>query len=228
MFSSCLPRIILLTFRVRFVTHLIQGAAVLRQRLFHDSPHPIFIVATTHYEVTQMLKFSTIHSRLWLSMLIAVLIATLIGTQSALAARTCTIRYYVSPMVGSGTEEDPIRPLVIDLPNYPKRTYATAWEMVYNGDRQPYALVVVASTNHRRLLKNDEIGILPDIPLETSIFDLTGEEASMIMRVISGFGMDPEVMDESTTYYEVLYRIAGQIDFFNNPGVPTLDTCPLK
>lgn len=176
-----------------------------------------------------MLRFSMIKSCLWLSMMIAVLIAAFVGAQSTLAASTCTIRYYVSPMVGSGTEADPLRPLVIDLPNYPKRTYATAWEMVYNSDREPYALVVVASPNHKRLLKNEALGILPDIPLETSTFDLTGEEASMIMRVISGFGMDPEVMDESTTYYEVLYRIAGQIEGpFNNPGVPMLDRCPLK
>lgn len=161
--------------------------------------------------------------------LIAVLLTVLGGSRSALAARTCTVRYYVSPMVGSGTEADPLRPLVLDLPSYPHRTFATDWLIIYDGTRHPYALVTVASPNHKPLLKNEELGVLPDIPLDTSIYDFTPEEADMISNTLLMFDMDFEaILDEAETYGEILLQMARYIDPFNGVGIPTLETCPLK
>lgn len=169
-------------------------------------------------------------SRLLLAVLIAMLVATLAGIQPALAARTCTVRYYISPMVGSGTEEDPVRPLVIDLPNYPKRTYATDWQIVYNLDAHPFAMVGVASPNHRPLLNNDELGILPDIPFDTWVYNISPEDQALISNVIRMFDMDSEaVLDETDTYGDILYQMAAYVNgFVVWPGIPTPDTCPLK
>jgi hypothetical protein len=64
-----------------------------------------------------MARIFVTKNQLLAAALIAVLLTVLGGARSALAARTCTIRYYISPIVGSGTEEDPLRPLVIDLPS---------------------------------------------------------------------------------------------------------------
>ena len=160
---------------------------------------------------------------------IVVLFAALAGTQSVSAARTCTVRYFVSPMVGSRTEEDPIRPLVLDLPSYPHHTYATDWVIIYDGTRHPYALVAVASPNHKPLLKNEELGVLPDIPLDTSVYDFTPEEADMISDTLLKFDMDFEaVLDEAETYGEILLQMARYIDPFSGIGIPTLETCPLR
>lgn len=177
-----------------------------------------------------MLRLFSIKSRVFAISMIAVLLAALIGAQPAFAARTCTVRYYISPMVGSGTAEDPIRPLVIDLPNYPKRTYATDWEIVYNPDAHPYAMVGVASTNHKRLLRNEELGILPDIPFDTWVYNIPPEDQILISNVIRMFDMDSEaVLDETDTYGDILYQMAAYVNgFVVWPGIPTPDTCPLK
>jgi hypothetical protein len=133
-------------------------------------------------------------------------------------------------MIGSGTEDDPIRPLVLDLPSYPHHTYATAWEIVYNPDSKPYALVGVASPNHKPLLNNDQLGILPDIPLDTLVYEMSGEDYSLISQVIYMFNMDSEaVLDETETYGDILYQMAAYINgFVVYPGIPTPDSCPLK
>jgi hypothetical protein len=171
------------------------------------------------------LKYSFVYGAL-----IASLLLTLVGTQPAFAARTCTIRYYISPIVGSGTVEDPLRPLVIDLPSYPHHLYATDWAMVYNRDRQAYAFVGVAAPNHKPLLHNDRLGVLPDIPLDTLYNDLTGEEDVAFRHVIDMFGMDLEaITEEADTYGDVLYQMAYLMDPFGSTrGIPTPDSCHLK
>jgi hypothetical protein len=177
-----------------------------------------------------MLRFSVWKSRLLLGALIAMLLATLLGVQPAFAARTCTIRYYISPIVGSGTEEDPFRPLVLDLPSYPHHTFATDWQIVYNPDAHPYAMVGVASTNHKPLLNNDQLGILPDIPFDTWAYAMSPADQALVSNVIYKFGMDSEaVLDETDTYGDILYQMAAYVNgFFVWPGIPTPDSCPLK
>lgn len=178
-----------------------------------------------------MARIFVTKNQLLAAALIAVLLTVLGGSRSALAARTCTIRYYISPIVGSGTEEDPFRPLVIDLPSYPHHTFATDWEIVYNPDAHPYAMVGVASTNHKPLLKNEQLGILPDIPFDTWIYyEMTAEDYGLISDVIYKFGMDTEaVLDETDTYGDILYQMAAYVNgFVVWPGIPTPDSCPLK
>jgi hypothetical protein len=179
-------------------------------------------------EVT-MSKF--LPHKLLLAVAIAALLATLLGIQPAFAARTCTIRYYISPVVGTGTADDPVRPLVIDLPSYPHHTFATDWEIVYNPDAHPYAMVGVASPNHKPLLNNEQLGILPDIPFDTDAHDeMSPADQALISRVIYQFGMDSEaVLDEADTYGDILYQMAAYVNgFVVWPGIPTPDSCPVK
>jgi hypothetical protein len=168
--------------------------------------------------------------RFLLGVLIAALVLTMLGTQPAFAARTCTIRYYISPIVGSGTEEDPFRPLVIDLPSYPHHTFATDWEIVYNPDAHPFAMVGVAAPNHRPLLNNDQLGILPNIPFDTDVHEMSPADQALVSNVIFQFGMDSEaVLDETETYGDILYQMAAYVNgFVVWPGIPTPDTCPVK
>ena len=173
-----------------------------------------------------MFRSTNVKSQLLFGVMIAILLATLVGIQPVSAARICTIRYYLSPMIGAGTEEDPFRPLVADLPNYPKKTFATAWEAKYNLERQDYALVAVASTNHKPLLKNPDLGPLPDIPLESDIWS-DPEVFTLLQSSMAQFGSDPEILVEAGNFGEVLFYISRDIDFWN-PGIPVLDTCPLK
>jgi hypothetical protein len=163
---------------------------------------------------------------LFYAVMIALLLAVLVGPQQALAARTCTIRYYLSPMVGSGTADDPLRPLAIDLPSYPHHTYATAWNYLYG--YRPYALVVIASTNHKPLVNNEELGAFPDVPLDTAYWDMTSEQVAAFTEAFDKFGIEPqEMMEESTTYRHSLEYIARWITSYDLT-IPTLDSCPLK
>lgn len=176
-----------------------------------------------------MLGSSTGRKVLLPGVLIALLLALMMITQPALAARSCTIRYYITPMVGGeSTPNDPLRPLVVDIPSYPHHMFATAWKVVYNPDRYPVAFAVVASPNHKPLLKNPELGILPDVPLDTPWYDMSIEELNQVVAVVNRFGFDEELVVQSDTYYDMLRFIVRNIDFPYATEVPTLAECPLK
>ena len=175
-----------------------------------------------------MIGISKKQTRKFFAAMLALVLAIVVGPQQVHAARTCTIRYYISPMIGSGTADDPLRPLAIDLPSYPHHTYATAWNVIYNPDKYPVAFVVVASPNHKPLLKNPELGILPAVPLDTPWYDMSIEEINQVVAVVNRFGFDEELVVQSDTYYDMLRFIVRNVDFPNTLEVPTLAECPLK
>jgi hypothetical protein len=108
--------------------------------------------------------------------------------------------------------------------------YATAWNIVYNPDAHDFALVGVASPNHRPLLNNDRLAVLPDLPFDTLVSDIPADDYALISNAIFKFGMDSEaVLDETDSYGDILYQMAGYVNgFVTYPGIPTPDACPLK
>lgn len=162
--------------------------------------------------------------KLLLGALIAALLAALLGIQPALAEKTqsCTIRYYLSPMVGSASKGDPLRPLAVDL--LTDRNMA-AWDYLYDPEMRPYALVVIASTNHDPLQQHPQIGAFPDVPLDTQYFEMTPEQIEAFSTAFSRFGIDPsEMMENSTTFRRSLEYFASWITD-GNETFPTVDGC---
>lgn len=176
----------------------------------------------------------SLQHKLLLGVAIAMLFATFFGIQPAAAHNLpyqakaeCTVRYYLSPVVGSGAKGDPVRPLAIDLPGYPHNTYATAWTWLYNPQARPYALVVIASTNHEPLIQNQQLGAFPDVPLDTQYFEMTPEQIEAFSTAFSRFGIDPfQMMEQSTTFRNSLRYISSWIS--DDPTIPTLESCPVS
>lgn len=76
-------------------------------------------------------------------------------------------RYYISPIVGTGAEDDPYRPKVAD--------YGVSWVGVIPSNPDtgrpvyPWCLALVEAINHASLLADRDIKPLPDFPLDGKV-----------------------------------------------------------
>lgn len=75
-------------------------------------------------------------------------------------------RYYLSPIIGSGTEADPYRPKIAD--------YGVDWAGVIKSDAsghpaQPWCLVLVNTADHSKLLADADLDPLPDVGLSSAL-----------------------------------------------------------
>ena len=79
-------------------------------------------------------------------------------------------------------------------------------------------------------LHNDQLGILPDIPFDTWVYNISPEDQALISNVIHMFDMHSQaVLSETDTHGDILYRMAAYVPgFVVWPGIPKPDTCPLK
>lgn len=157
--------------------------------------------------------------KLILGVVIAALLAIFPGVYPAHAAQTCTERFYLSPIIGSGAENDPVRPLIVDL-IYEQQPRNWSWSAVY-GPTDPitarpiswWAFVSVSTYNHNFLLHNDELGALPDADPATLLTDLKKKDLSDLGEILIQFEIDPSILDTATTYQDVLnfigYSLAG-------------------
>lgn len=157
-----------------------------------------------------MYRIPTFALRSFLAVMIAILMATLIGTQPALAVQSCTERFYLSPIIGGGAENDPIRPLIVDL-IYEQQPRNWSWAAVY-GPTDPitarpissWAFVSVSTYNHNFLVHNDELGALPDVAPTTPISDLKRKQMSDLRDILERFEIDASILETATTYQDVL------------------------
>lgn len=164
-----------------------------------------------------MSKF--LHHKLLLSVVIAALLAILPIGAPALAARACTERFYLSPIIGTGAENDPVRPLIADLLQA-QQPRDWSWAAVY-GPTDPitarpiswWAFVSVSTSNHNFLTRSDELGALPDVDPATLLTDLKKKDLSDLSEILIQFEIDPSILDTATTYQDVLnfigYSLAG-------------------
>ena len=135
------------------------------------------------------------------------------------ASQPCTTRYYLSPIIGTGTEQDPFRPAIGDFPNATHKTFAFGYAAIVPSYVPSWTFVLVASTNHNPLIHQPDFGPLPDIPLETSVQDMQASDREMIQETLSRFELDPAILDAAATYLDVIQAIVVAVD----PNLPNFD-----
>lgn len=180
-----------------------------------------------------MLKKLPVKKCLSVAILVAVLLATLSVAQPVSAAQTCTQRYYLSPVIGTGSEEDSLRPLLNDLmkPNgdKPFETWAAIYGPIDSTGQLliRWSFVTVFSFNHNFLLHQDELGALPDLPLTTPLADFSRHQLSMLEEVLLQFDLDTSILTTATTYEDVIYFIGQTLAGSNfTIPVPYSPNCP--
>lgn len=114
-------------------------------------------------------------------------------------------RYYLSPIIGTGSEFDAYRPKV--------DTYGVAW--AGGMKRNPttgvpvfaWMLVIVEAKNHTPLLLDPDIYGLPDFPLDGKVSAIQTNTKNAMIAALQARGIDTALVGSADGYRDVLEGI---------------------
>ena len=119
-------------------------------------------------------------------------------------------RYYLSPIVGVGTEADPYRPKIAD--------YGVGWVGVIPSDPTTgkplfsFALVLVEALNHAAILADTTIDALPDFPLDGKVSAVNTGTKNRMVADLQARGLDTSLIGNSDGYPDVIRGIGKALD----------------
>ena len=115
-------------------------------------------------------------------------------------------RYYLSPIIGTGTEADPYRPKIAD--------YGGAWAGVIPSDAaghpvKPWCLVLVEAAGHARLLADTDLDPLPALPLDMPLTSASKPTRDGLVASLAKIAVDAP---EAKTLAEVVDTVGRALD----------------
>ena len=119
-------------------------------------------------------------------------------------------RYYLSPIIGTGDENNPYRPKVAD--------YDVRWAGVIPSDPltgaplHPWCLVLVATQNHGQLTADQTINALPDFPLDGKVSAIQTSVKNTMLAKLQARGIDTSFINGTDGYREVIRGIGRTIE----------------
>lgn len=111
-------------------------------------------------------------------------------------------RYYISPIIGDGSEFDPFRPKIAD--------YGVSWVGVIPNDPATglplfsWCLVRVEAINHGVILADNTIDALPDFPLDGKVSAINTATKNRMMTALANRGIDTSFVGNSDGYRDVI------------------------
>lgn len=113
-------------------------------------------------------------------------------------------RFYLSKIIGDGTEQNPYRPKVAD--------YSVSWSGVIpsNEDGSPkfgFTFVIVNTQNHAALLADPQIKGMPELSLDAQISTLSKAVRDKMLAYFDDEGIDRTGLTLQSTMRDVLRRI---------------------
>ena len=113
-------------------------------------------------------------------------------------------RYYISKIVGDGSEESPYRPRVAD--------YKVSWAGMVpsNADGTPkygFAFVIVSTVDHQILLDDPLIKGMPELSLDAQISTLSKAVRDKMLAYFDQEGIDRTGLNLQSTMRDVLRRV---------------------
>lgn len=112
-------------------------------------------------------------------------------------------RYYLAPIVGDGSEENPYRAKV------PRGVNHVA-EIKIGPDGKPasaYALVLVAAINHVPLLSDADLDALPDFPKDAKVNAMHAATKTAMRAAMTRRGIPTDSADNADGYRDVIRAI---------------------
>lgn len=117
-------------------------------------------------------------------------------------------RYYISNIVGTGSEFDPFRPRIAD--------YGVSWvgsvptDPVTGRPLNTDCVVIVATANHAVLRGDAAIDAMPDFPLDGKVAAITNTTKTAMLNMLSARGFDITGLGNTDGYREVIQKIGLQ------------------
>lgn len=119
-------------------------------------------------------------------------------------------RYYLSDIIGDGTEENPFRPAVADL--------GVAWSGSIPTDPdtgkplKTWALVIVSAANHAALRADNRIAALPDFPLDGKVSAINTTTKNGMLNALTKRGIDTSFVGNADGYRDVIRGVGRAAD----------------
>ena len=115
-------------------------------------------------------------------------------------------RYYLSPIIGTGTESDPYRPKIAD--------YGVSWAGVIPSDAaghpvKTWCLVLVEAADHAKLLADLDIDPLPNLPLDMPLTVMSSGGRDLLS---AGLVKIAVAVPEAKTMAEVVDAVGRALD----------------
>lgn len=119
-------------------------------------------------------------------------------------------RYYLSPIIGTGAEDDPFRPKIAD--------YGVRWVGSIPSDPTTgrplftFALALVAAANHASILADQAIDALPDFPLDGKVSAINTGTKNRMVAALQARGIYTAFIGNSDGYRDVIRGIGKALD----------------
>ena len=119
-------------------------------------------------------------------------------------------RYYISPIVGDGTEENPYRAKISD--------HGEPWVGVIPTDPvtgvpvNTWALVRVSAVNHTDILKDLSVDALPDVSLDLKTSAIGNKERGGAQDTLTKHGISSVTIGQADSYREFVDGIGRELD----------------
>lgn len=117
-------------------------------------------------------------------------------------------RWYIAPIVGSGTEADPYRAKVANSAGISGHTAHIPTDSA-GVPVSAWALVLVNAADHSLLTSDPDLDVLPDQALDTV---LTNSERALIRAALARRNVPRKVIDIALTYRDFLRALGRQFD----------------
>ena len=118
-------------------------------------------------------------------------------------------RYYLSPIIGDGTRENPFRAKLRDLAVNHVAVIPTGV------DGRPlfaWCLTLAAATDHAPVLADPTIDTLPDLSLDARLNTLTLVERQALWIKLDSRTIDRSDLGTNSTYRDIIRRIGRHLD----------------
>lgn len=119
-------------------------------------------------------------------------------------------RYYISPIVGDGTEENSFRPKVADYP--------VKWVGIIPSDPVTglplfaWTLVLVEAQNHGQLISDGAIDPMPEFPLDGKVSAIHNATKNDMLARLQARGIDTTFIGNADGYRDVIRGVGRHLE----------------
>lgn len=132
-------------------------------------------------------------------------------------------RYYVCPVIGDGTEDNPYRLAIQDYPDTPFEAGEIPVDMNsasanYGKPLHKFGLILVAARHHGKLISDNRMKPLPQVDLDVKLSSVHTATKNQMVADLKSIGIDTAFIAGTDGYREVI-RAIGRItnpDFDEN------------
>jgi len=115
-------------------------------------------------------------------------------------------RYYLSPIIGSGTKADPFRAKAATFTAVNVASIIPSSPLT-GAPLFPWALVVVQAANHAPLLADTTLTPLPDLSLDAILSTLSASQRAALFAALDAKAIDRQGLNNQSAYRAVIRRV---------------------